>query len=299
MGTGQFSRSRSAPKPRGAADPSRHTTSPPAGRYSAVEARAGQAEQRGERVPGRLRPGELGRHAGVAFPAGAWPVLGSGVLVRGHGPQDQRRLVIAGCLLPGHSGDVPGQVPRDQVAATAAQEELAAEVREAALLIPLLDQCALRHGEVGEQQREPGQQGARLEEQVPHGLLLVRVQLADRGELGDEGPVGERDARGQLLRDGVVVQRPVRRVVPHRRRRARRGQAADEPRRRRVTGLAGPCQQAGEEVLAEGGDIGRREPELRLQGGLDPPPGHSLGLLLGLFVVVFFRGGQQFPAQPP
>src|SRR5207248_8474844 len=68
---------------------------------------------------------------------------------------------------------------------------------------------------------------------------------------------GERHACGQLLRGGVVLQRPVWRVVPHGRRRARSGEVAHEACRRRADLIAGLRQHAGEEMRSEERRVGK------------------------------------------
>ena len=171
VGTGQFSRSRSAPKPDSGPD----AVAPydrAAGRpVFGDQAGAGQAQQRGERAAdGRRRPGQRGNRAGVVFPAGDCLVL-----VGGQGAQDQRgSVVVFRRVLPGSGRHVTRQVPRDHVAAAQAQQELMTEIREAVSLVRLFDQPALRGGEIGEKQREAREHGPGLEVQVLHGLPLRR-----------------------------------------------------------------------------------------------------------------------------
>ena len=89
---------------------------------------------------------------------------------------------------------MPGQVLRYEVAAMTAEQELVPEIPEALGLVRLLDQPPLRDLEIVEEQREGGEHGARLEEQILHGALFRRVQVIDLGEFLDERTVGERYA---------------------------------------------------------------------------------------------------------
>ena len=205
VGTGQFSRSRSAPKPRNAADPSRQHDLATRRAVLGGQARAGQAEQRGQRAPGGPGPGELGCKRRSRIPS--WCTRPS------WWPRSRRPPWSAGSAPPRRRQALPARSRRRRAGSDAARSGGRVGGRAGTgggstpngtpRPAPRSGRAARRRSRRTAARTGPAARGAGRTGPAPPAL--GRVQVVDRGQLGDDGPVGERDARGQLLRDGVVA----------------------------------------------------------------------------------------------
>src|SRR6266700_742719 len=117
---------------------------------------------------------------------------------------------------------------RDGTAAAVRENELLTEVLPALFFVAVFHHLFHGVGEIVEELGKRRQHGARLEIEVLDSLLLVVVQAVNLRELLDDSFVGQRNASGELLGDGVVLERPIGGNIPRLRRGAGGKKASDE-----------------------------------------------------------------------